>query len=136
MNSLMNGGLDSSSSVKDVKLKSNERLQVHMDCMNAHGQLVEIEDVDEMGGQVCWLAASLFVRLIKIIIIIIIINADLLTYLLTYLFVCSAGPTSECRCTVSRAPRGGTRLTRSLWETHFYFLPSTRHLSILITMIN
>lgn len=24
-----------------------------MDCLNAHGQLVGIEDVDDMGGQVC-----------------------------------------------------------------------------------
>jgi hypothetical protein len=35
------------------RLRACERLQVHMDCLNAHGQLVGIEDVDDMGGQVC-----------------------------------------------------------------------------------
>lgn len=34
-----------------VKLSESEQLQVHMDCMNALGQIVKIEDVDDMGGQ-------------------------------------------------------------------------------------
>ena len=33
-------------------LRDSERLQVHMDCMNALGQIVKIEDVDDMGGLV------------------------------------------------------------------------------------
>jgi hypothetical protein len=36
----------------DVVLLGSERLQVHMDCMNALGQVVAIEDVDDMGGSV------------------------------------------------------------------------------------
>jgi hypothetical protein len=36
----------------DVRLEDSERLLVHMDCMNAFGQIVKIEDVDDMGGQV------------------------------------------------------------------------------------
>jgi hypothetical protein len=51
--------LDNSADMNDVKLKSSERLQVHMDCLNAHGQIVGIEDVDDMGGQVCDLASVL-----------------------------------------------------------------------------
>jgi len=31
----------------------NGNIRVHMDCMNAIGQVVKIEDVDDMGGQ-CW----------------------------------------------------------------------------------
>jgi hypothetical protein len=31
----------------------SERLQVHMDCMNALGQIISIEDVDDLGGS-CW----------------------------------------------------------------------------------
>lgn len=34
-------------------LKHGEQLQVHMDCMNALGEIVAIEDVDDMGGS-CW----------------------------------------------------------------------------------
>lgn len=33
-------------------LAPSERLQVHMDCMNAAGDVVAIEDVDDMGGAV------------------------------------------------------------------------------------
>ena len=43
---------DEFAAVNFIKLKPSERLQVHMDCLNAHGQLVGIEDVDDMGGQV------------------------------------------------------------------------------------
>jgi hypothetical protein len=35
-----------------LHLVGSERLQVHMDCMNALGQIVRIEDVDDMGGLV------------------------------------------------------------------------------------
>lgn len=45
--------LQSASEVDSIKLLPSESLQVHMDCMNAHGQIVGIEDVDDMGGQ-CW----------------------------------------------------------------------------------
>ncbi len=33
-------------------LAAGERLQVHMDCMNAVGAVVAVEDVDDMGGSV------------------------------------------------------------------------------------
>ena len=33
-------------------LRPNEQLQVHMDCLNAVGEIVSIEDVDDMGGSV------------------------------------------------------------------------------------
>lgn len=36
-----------------VVLLPGERLQVHMDCINGIGQIVTIEDVDDMGGS-CW----------------------------------------------------------------------------------
>lgn len=35
-----------------LHLVGSEQLQVHMDCMNALGQIVKIEDVDDMGGLV------------------------------------------------------------------------------------
>ena len=38
--------------LNSVCLENSERLLVHMDCMNAFGQIVKIEDVDDMGGQV------------------------------------------------------------------------------------
>lgn len=47
--------IDSSSdldAINKITLKDSERLLVHMDCMNAFGQIVKIEDVDDMGGQV------------------------------------------------------------------------------------
>lgn len=36
-----------------VALAGGERLQVHMDCLNAFGQVVTIDDIDDMGGS-CW----------------------------------------------------------------------------------
>ena len=39
--------------MEGVRLLPTEQLQVHMDCMNALGQLAAIEDVDDMGGG-CW----------------------------------------------------------------------------------
>jgi hypothetical protein len=36
----------------ELTLLASERLQVHMDCMNATGEIVAIEDVDDMGGSV------------------------------------------------------------------------------------
>jgi len=55
MHSIMTGetNVDCAGSLNNVKLMPSERLQVHMDCLNAHGQVVGIEDVDDMGGQ-CW----------------------------------------------------------------------------------
>ena len=38
--------------VGGVVLRAPERLQVHMDCVNALGEIVAIEDVDDMGGSV------------------------------------------------------------------------------------
>lgn len=36
----------------DVTLTGQERLQVHLDLMNGVGDIVTIEDVDDMGGSV------------------------------------------------------------------------------------
>ncbi len=36
----------------NVVLHSGERLKLHMDCMNAYGQIITIDDVDDMGGSV------------------------------------------------------------------------------------
>ena len=38
--------------LSEVVLSGNERLQVHLDFMNAVGDIVTIEDVDDMGGSV------------------------------------------------------------------------------------
>lgn len=38
--------------IHSIVLEESERLLVHMDCMNSFGQIVKIEDVDDMGGQV------------------------------------------------------------------------------------
>ena len=38
--------------LSDLKLLPHERLQVHMDCMNSIGQIISIEDVDDLGGAV------------------------------------------------------------------------------------
>jgi hypothetical protein len=46
----------------DLTLLASERLQVHMDCMNATGEIVAIEDVDDMGGAV---SACLFTIFFK-----------------------------------------------------------------------
>ena len=42
-----------SSDLVGVVLQAGERVQVHMDCMNGFGEVVTIEDVDDMGGS-CW----------------------------------------------------------------------------------
>lgn len=36
----------------DLKLLPHEKLQLHMDCVNALGEIVGVEDVDDMGGVV------------------------------------------------------------------------------------
>lgn len=45
-----------------LRLRPEEQLQVHMDCINAVGEIVTIEDVDDMGGSVspAWLASCAF----------------------------------------------------------------------------
>jgi len=48
-----------------LSLRPEEQLQVHMDCINAVGEIVTIEDVDDMGGSVsgdhlCYLPSSLY----------------------------------------------------------------------------
>ena len=35
-----------------IILLANERLQLHIDCMNAYSQIISIEDVDDMKGTV------------------------------------------------------------------------------------
>lgn len=35
-----------------VQLQSHEKLQIHMDCLNALGEIVNVDDVDDMGGVV------------------------------------------------------------------------------------
>jgi hypothetical protein len=37
---------------REFVLRPSEQLQVHMDCANAVGEIVSIEDVDDMGGSV------------------------------------------------------------------------------------
>ncbi len=44
---------------------AGERLQVHVDCMNALGKVVTIEDVDDMGGQ-CYVYIRLSVHNVRI----------------------------------------------------------------------
>ena len=36
----------------DMYLHPHEKLQLHMDCLNALGEIVTVEDVDDMGGVV------------------------------------------------------------------------------------
>ena len=38
--------------LQDVVLLPGETLKLHMDCMNSYGQIITIDDVDEMGGSV------------------------------------------------------------------------------------
>ena len=45
-----------------VPLRATEQLQVHMDCLNALGEVVGIEDVDDMGGSVS--ALSFYIRVL------------------------------------------------------------------------
>ena len=45
----------------ELILQPNEKLQVHMDCINSIGEIVTIEDVDDMGGSVsCTLYIYIF----------------------------------------------------------------------------
>jgi hypothetical protein len=37
---------------QELILRDYEQLQVHMDCVNAVGEVIAIEDVDDMGGSV------------------------------------------------------------------------------------
>jgi hypothetical protein len=37
---------------QELILRDSEQLQVHMDCVNAVGEVIAIEDVDDMGGSV------------------------------------------------------------------------------------
>jgi len=39
--------------LEGMLLTADEYLQVHMDCMNGHGKVVPIDDIDDMGGT-CW----------------------------------------------------------------------------------
>jgi hypothetical protein len=36
-----------------VFLRKGEALSIHMDCLNQHGQLITIDDVQDMQGMVC-----------------------------------------------------------------------------------
>jgi hypothetical protein len=72
MTEIMNGRLffesdmnnKSSKVLNSICLEDSERLLVHMDCMNAFGQIVKIEDVDDMGGQVIPSSIPLFLFLV------------------------------------------------------------------------
>ena len=35
-----------------IQLLANEKLQIHMDCMNAVGEVITVDDVDDLGGAV------------------------------------------------------------------------------------
>eukprot|EP01038_Epipyxis_sp_PR26KG_P009383 gene9383-12642_t len=39
--------------LQDIVLKQSEKLQIRLDCINAIGDIITIEDVDDMGGS-CW----------------------------------------------------------------------------------
>jgi hypothetical protein len=47
------------SSLQEINLFPHEKLQLHMDCVNALGEIVGVDDVDDMGGVV-----SLFLMLL------------------------------------------------------------------------
>jgi hypothetical protein len=38
-----------------VELLAHEKLQIHMDCMNAVGEIITVDDVDDLGGAVSWI---------------------------------------------------------------------------------
>lgn len=46
-----------------MRLRPEEQLQVHMDCLNAVGEIVTIEDVDDMGGSVSTMPLLFSLRL-------------------------------------------------------------------------
>lgn len=60
--SLLFGKSQEDDNFKDLILKSNEKLQLHMDCMNALGEVVGVEDVDDMGGVVSLIFDYRFLR--------------------------------------------------------------------------
>jgi hypothetical protein len=39
----------------DVPLEGSEHLQLHIDCMNALGEIISIEDVNDLGGAVSFI---------------------------------------------------------------------------------
>jgi len=43
----------STAGLSEVVLQPQEQLQVHMDCLNALGEVVSVDDVVDMGGTVC-----------------------------------------------------------------------------------
>lgn len=44
---------DISNMQESIQLLPHEKLQLHMDCMNALGEVITVDDVDDMGGA-CW----------------------------------------------------------------------------------
>jgi hypothetical protein len=38
--------------LQEINLFPHEKLQLHMDCLNALGEIVTVDDVDDMGGVV------------------------------------------------------------------------------------
>ena len=51
--------------LNDIVLGKNEQVQVHIDCLDALGRIVSIEDIDDMGGR-CWVYVRLSVHNIDI----------------------------------------------------------------------
>jgi hypothetical protein len=41
-----------------VELLGHEKLQIHMDCMNSIGEVITVDDVDELGGAVSLFTVS------------------------------------------------------------------------------
>lgn len=89
-------------------LRPHEQLQVHMDCLNAVGEIVTIEDVDDMGGSVimycpfpCARHSTGWIAVFDLFL------------LLVLMLLRSAGPTFASPCTESRL--SPTVRTRPLW---------------------
>lgn len=60
---------------ESIQLMAHEKLQIHMDCMNAVGEVITVDDVDDLGGAVssfaqlkppvlnlyfCWIVLDLY----------------------------------------------------------------------------
>src|SRR5687768_14826248 len=68
-----------------VLLAPGERLQVHVDCMNAVGDIVTVEDVDDMGGSV---SSCVYGAISVFLMFGILINLHLATISVTYSVGC------------------------------------------------
>lgn len=68
-----------------VQLLPHEKLQIHMDCLNALGEIVNVDDVDDMGGVV----RELFIYSLRIFFIFVPLNLFSLFYLFVVLDIYS-----------------------------------------------